>query len=69
VPPDFGSALRDNQRVDAEDEGERSHHHGAKAHPGAEYRSFPDVLAQLALVLGEFDDQDAVLGGHRDQHH
>ena len=22
----------------------------------------------LALVLGEFDDQDAVLGGERDQH-
>ena len=25
--------------------------------------------ALLALLLGEFDDQDAVLGGQRDQHH
>ena len=58
----------DDQRVDAEDEGERGHHHGAKPHPRPEHRGLPDVHALLAPVLGELDDQDAVLGGHRDQH-
>jgi hypothetical protein len=27
-----------------------------------------DVLAGLVLVLGEFDNQNAILGGHCDQH-
>ena len=68
VAADLGGALRDDQRIDAKDEGERGHHHGAKPHPRAEHRGFPNVHALFAPVLGEFDDQDAVLGGHRDQH-
>ena len=31
-------------------------------------RRFLDRQAVLAPLLGEFDDQDAVLGGERDQH-
>ena len=35
----------------------------------SEHRGFSNVLTPLALVLGKFDDQNAVLGGQRDQHH
>ena len=38
---------------------------GLRAHD----RRLLDRLAVLALLLGEFDDQDAVLGRERDQHH
>jgi hypothetical protein len=41
----------------------------ARRHLGAECRGFPDVPALLALILSEFDDQDAVLRRHRDQHY
>jgi len=56
------------KRIGAEDEGERRHHHRAKSHSRAEYGGLADVHALLAPVLSEFDDQNAVFGGHRDQH-
>src|SRR5205085_8997836 len=58
VATDLGGALCDDQRVDAEDEGEGGHHHGAETHPCAEHRGFPDVHSLLAPVLGKLDDQD-----------
>jgi hypothetical protein len=68
APADLGGAVRGDQRQDAEDEGDRGHHHGAEPHLGAERRGVADRRAALALLLGELDDQDAVLGGERDQH-
>jgi len=35
---------------------------------GADDGGFLDGLALLALLLGEFDDENAVLGRQRDQH-
>ena len=61
-------AVGDDQRVEAEDEGERGHHHRAEAQPGALGRRVAQRHAALALLLGEFDDQDAVLRGEADQH-
>src|SRR5580704_1743416 len=59
VPADLGSALCDDQRIDPENEGEGGHHHCTKPHPRAQNRRFPDIHSLLALVLGEFDDEDA----------
>ena len=64
----LGRTLRHDQRVYAKDECDGGYHHRAKPHPRAEHRGLPDVHAFLAPVLGKFDDQDAVLGGHCDQH-
>ena len=69
VAADFRSALCHDQREDTEDEREGSHHHRAKAHLRTEHRGLANVFSLLALILGEFDDQNAILGRHRDQHH
>ncbi len=61
--------LRDDQRQQAEDEGEAGHHHRAEAQARALDRGVADRLALAALLDGELDDQDAVLGGQRDEHH
>ena len=58
----------EHQRQQTQNEGNRGHHHRAKPHARAERRGLPDRHARLALLLGEFDDQDAVLGRQRDQH-
>ena len=68
MPTDLGGALCDDQRIDAEDEGEGGHHDRAKPHPRAQDRSFLDTHALFALVLREFDNQDAILSRHCDQH-
>ena len=41
---------------------------GAEAQARALDRGLGDRLALLALLHGELDDQDGVLGGERDQH-
>src|SRR6185312_8117367 len=61
-------AMREDQRHEAEHEGYRGHHDGAEAHARAENRRIGDRHALLALLLGEFDDKDAVLGRERDEH-
>ena len=65
---DLRGAVGEDQRHEAEHEGDRGHHHRAEPHARAERRGLRDRHALLALLLGEFDDQDAVLGGERDQH-
>ena len=60
--------LGDDQRQQAEDEGEAGHHHRAEAQPRAFDRGLEDRLAVRALLHRELDDQDAVLGRERDQH-
>ena len=40
-----------------------------KRHLRAKNRGVANVPSPFALILGEFDDQDAILGRHRDQHH
>ena len=64
-----GGAGRDHQRQQAEDEGDRGHHHRAEPHLRPQRGGFHDRMPGFALLLGEFDDQNAVLGGQRDQHH
>src|SRR5437879_2463596 len=66
---DLCSAGRDHQRQQAENEGDGSHHHGAEPHLRTKYRGVRNRDAALALLLGELDNQDAVLGGQCDQHH
>jgi hypothetical protein len=63
------AAARAMQRINSENESTRGHHHGAKPHLRPEHSSFLVVPSLLALVLGEFDDQNPVLRRHRDQHH
>src|SRR5580704_16696753 len=65
---DLGGARCDDQRSEAENEGDRRHHDGAEPRLSAQYRGLVDVHAGLALLLGELHDQDAILGGERDQH-
>src|SRR5215469_10933722 len=69
VPTDLGGPMGDNQRINSENEGARGHHHGSKPHLRAEHSGFIDILALLALVLGEFNDQYPVLRRHREDHH
>ena len=59
---------RNDERQQAQDEGEARHHDRAKSEArGFDGRGF-DILAAPALLDRESDDQDAVLGGERDQH-
>ena len=60
--------LGDDQRQQAEDEGEAGHHHRPEAQPRALDRRSRIDLPWLPLLDRELDDQDAVLGGERDQH-
>ncbi len=62
------SARCDHQRIKTENERERRHHHRAEAQTCAFGRRFQQRHALLALLLGEFDDQNAVLGRQPDQH-
>jgi hypothetical protein len=66
TPPE---PLANHKRNAAEDEGEGGHQDGAEAEVGPGHRRFEDALAFFVLVLGEFDDQDGVLGRKTDQHH
>src|SRR5439155_23461266 len=78
-PPDDGraqnpsgvgaGALRDHERKDPEDEGERGHEDGAQADTGPGQRGIDERGAALEFFLGELDDQDGVLGGQADHHH
>ena len=60
--------LGDHQGHEAGDEREAGHHHRPETQARALDRGLDDRLAVLALLLGELDDQDGVLGGERDQH-
>jgi len=62
---------RDDQRHQAEDEGETGHHDRPEAQARARRRGLGDRLAAAPLPLpgGKLDDQDAVLGRQGDQHH
>ena len=64
----FRGAVGDDQRIEAENEGERGHHHRAEAQARALGRRLQQRHAALALLLGEFDDENAVLGRKADQH-
>src|SRR5206468_945869 len=66
-PAHLSGARRNDEGHEPKDEGDRRHHHRAKPHLSAEHGSILDRPAGLALLLGKLDDQDAVLGGERDQ--
>ena len=53
----------------AEHESDRGHDHGPEPHAGAFDGRIDHRYAFGPALLGEFDDQDAVLGRQRDQHH
>src|SRR5579875_201458 len=62
-------ALRAPQRNAAQDEREGGHQDGPQTDAGAGERGFFDALAALfVFALGEFDNQDRVLGGEADEH-
>ena len=69
APRQLRGAGGHHQRQQAEDEGERRHHHRPEPQPRALGRGLEQRHALLALLLGELDDQDAVLGCEADQHH
>ncbi len=62
-------ADRDHQRHDAEDERERGHQDRPQTQLHRRQRGVAARQPRLALVLGEFDNQDRVLAGQADQHH
>ena len=64
----IAAPVREHQRDQAGDEGEAGHHHRPEPLARALDRGLRDRQAVLAPLLGELDDQDAVLGGERDQH-
>ena len=65
----FSPAPRgDDQRNDAHDEGQRRHEDGTQTDAGRFHRGVKNGHAALAELLGEFDDQDGVLGGEADEH-
>ena len=62
-------AFGDHQGQQAQDEGEARHHHRPEAQARALDRRVEDLAPVPPLLDGELDDQDAVLGGERHQHH
>ena len=59
----------DQQREDAQDEGEGGHHDGPQAELAGVQGRLAPRLAALAAVLGELHDQDRVLAGQPHQDH
>src|SRR5580704_9933419 len=56
------------QRNAAKNEGERRHKDGAQTQPCASESGVDQSLAAVVFHLGEFDNQNGVLGGQADQH-
>jgi hypothetical protein len=59
--------LRDNEREQSKDECETCHHHRTKPKARRLNRGRVDILAKLPLLYRKGDNQNAVLGGERDQ--
>src|SRR3546814_16030700 len=57
----------DRQWQHAEHEGERGHQDRAETQPGCLHRRVEGVHPRLYPLLGEFDDQDRVLGRDADR--
>ena len=67
--PQLGAgADRPDQRRDAEDEGERGHQDRPQPQARRLDRRGEAIAAAILELLGEFHDQDGVLGGETDQH-
>ena len=66
--PGLAGALRGDERQHAEDERERGHQNRTEPDPRGFDRGLRNRQPALAQLLGEFDDQDRVLGGKADQH-
>src|SRR5208282_700735 len=64
----FSGAAGGDQRDNAEDEGEGSHENRAQADAGSFYGRVDNGHAAFAQLLGEFHDQDGVLGGEAYEH-
>jgi hypothetical protein len=64
----FSGAAGDDQRDDAQNEGERRHENRTQADAGGFNGRVENGHAALAQLLGEFHDQDGVLGGEADEH-
>ena len=62
-------AARQHHRHNAQDEGEGRHQDRPEAQAGRLQRRLLERRAPFVLCLGEFDDQDRVLGRQPDQHH
>ena len=59
----------DHQGQQADDEGQGGHEHGAEAHSRPGQGGVVQALARLVLFLGEFDDEDGILGRQADEQH
>src|SRR3984957_5569300 len=59
--------MRNNQRKKSKDECETRHHHRTESEGGSVDRSLVDILSEPPLLNGKCDNQNAVLGGERDQ--
>src|SRR6516164_4958432 len=68
APRQLRGTRRHDQRKKTEDESERGHHDRTKPQTGAFGGRFEQRNPMLALLLGELDDQNAVLGGQTDQY-
>ena len=58
----------EEERADAEDEGDGGHQDGAEAEFGGFDGGFGDGAALLEELLGELDDEDRVFDGEADEH-
>jgi hypothetical protein len=63
----FGRAFRPHERRQTKNECDRCHHHRPETHSRSQCRGLLDARALLALLLGKFDDQDAILCRERNQ--
>ncbi len=59
----------DGQRHDAQDEGERRHDDRSEAKARRPHGCFLDTFTPITYVAGEFDDQDRVFAGQRNDQH
>ncbi|MNY23136.1 hypothetical protein D3C86_1567870 [compost metagenome] len=62
-------ALRQHQRHATKNGGDHRHHDRAQADAGGLFDGFPYGRALIAQMIGEFHDQDAVLGHHANKQH
>src|ERR1700747_2088145 len=60
-------AGRNHKREQSKDEGKARHHHRAKTQRRGLDRSRVDVFSEPSLLDGESNNQNAVLGGERDE--
>ena len=68
APGKLRGAGCNHKRIKPQDKGERRHHHRPKSQARALDCAFQQRHAVLALLFGEFHNQNAILGGKADKH-